>query len=72
MEDTIGFFFFLEFQMAEQKKKIIEICIELTDFPSEFHIKVFLNVLNVRSRLTLLWTTSFQSILMLLSDNNQK
>lgn len=69
----LDFFFFLEFQMAEQKKKkIIEICIELTDFPSEFHIKVFLNVLNVRSRLTLLWTTSFQSILMLLSDNNQK
>lgn len=57
MEDTIGFF--LEFQMGEQKKNI-EICIELTDFPSECHIKVFLNVFNVRSRLTLLWTTSFQ------------
>lgn len=57
MEDTIGFF--LEFQMGEPKKNI-EICIELTDFPSECHIKVFLNVFNVRSRLTLLWTTSFQ------------
>lgn len=69
MEDTIGFF--LEFQMGEQKKNI-EICIELTDFPSECHIKVFLNVFNVRSRLTLLWTTSFQCYFQTTTKNKRK